>query len=205
MRSCLAWSSLVLFAALAAPSLAADLVTVTNQEDLQCPGREVVVTAYFTSPQGCRPAELFVTARLKPGYWLYSITQPSGGPHRTVIELEESSAFRLRGPFTAIQQPLREKTEWPEWPVLEKQPGCVTWHAAIEFATGVDFAKLTIKGDVKGQVDTETFCLAPAVYPFTAALKPPGKCEARRLPERRFMCRLHAAKSRHFVIGRNGW
>ena len=205
MRSCLGWSSLVLLSAMAAPSMAADLVSVTNQEDLQCPGREIVVTAYFTNPQDCHAAELFVTAKLKPGYWLYSITQPSGGPHRTIIELEESTAFRLLGSFTAIQQPVREKTEWPEWPVLEKHPGCVTWHAVIEFAAGVDLAKLTIKGVVKGQVDTATFCLAPTPYPFTAALKPPCECAARRLPSHRFMCRLHAIRNRHFVIGRDGW
>lgn len=206
MRSCPVWSFLVLLSAMAAPSLAAvDVVAVTNREDTQRPRQEVTVTAYFTIPQGCQPAELFVTARLKPGYWLYSITQPSGGPHRTVIELEPSSAFRLRGPFTAIQQAFREKTEWPGWPVLEKHLGYVTWHAVIELASGEDLTKLTIKGAVKGQVDTEAFCLAPTAYPFMAALGTPGECMAHRLPAHRFMCRSHTPKSRHFVIVWDRW
>ena len=203
MQSCPVWFSLALLSALAAPSLAAvDMVAVSNQEDTQGRGQEVAVavTAYFTTPHGCQPAELFVTARLKSGYWLYSITQPSGGPHRTIIELEESSAFRLRGPFTAIQQPFREKTKYPEWPVLEKHPGCVTWHALIQFAPGVDPAKLTIKGAVRGQVDTEDFCLLPTAYPFVAALGPPGDCVVRPLAHR-FTCRLHTARSRPF----RGW
>jgi len=100
MRNYSVWSSLVLLSVMTASSLAAvDAVAVTNQEDTQCTEQEVAVTAYFTTPRSRQPAELFVTARLKPGYWLYSITQPSGGPHRTIIELEESPAFRLRGRF----------------------------------------------------------------------------------------------------------
>lgn len=139
MRNCPTWSSLALFAAMAAPSAATAVVAaVTNPQDTQSPRQEVAVTAYFTILHRGQTAELFVTAELRPGYWLYSITQPSGGPHRTIIELEQSTAFRLRGPFTGIQQPLREKTEWPDWPVLEKHPGCVTWHALIDFAPGVD-------------------------------------------------------------------
>jgi len=205
MRSRPSWSFLALLFVAAALSLAAlDGVALASQEDTHSQGQEapVTVTAYFTTPCGRRPAELFVTARLKPGYWLYSITQPSGGPHRTIIILEQSPAFRLRGPFTAIQQPLREKTEWPEWPVVEKHPGCVTWHAVVEFAPGVDPSKLTIKGAVQGQVDTAAFCLAPTAYPFIAALGPAGDCEAAyRLPAQRFMCRLHAAKGRLF----HGW
>ena len=139
MRNGLIWSSLALLSAMAAPSLAAvDSVDVTDgkirsgrHKRLPFPSRHTSAT-----PQVAKPPNCSVTARLKPGYWLYSITQPSGGPHRTIIELEQSPAFRLRGPFTAIQQPFREKTEWPDWPVLEKHLGCVTWHARDRVCPG---------------------------------------------------------------------
>jgi len=200
MRNCSIWSSLALFSAMADPSLAAeDIATVTTWKDIQRRGQEVVVTAHFTTPHGCQPAELLVTARIKPGYWLYSVTQPSGGPHRTIIELEQSPAFRLREPFTAIQQPFREKTEWPDWPVLEKHLGSVTWHARIEFAPGVYLSNLTIKGTVRGQVDTEAFCLMPTAYLFVAAQEPPGICKANP-----FMDRLHGAERKSFC-GWRGW
>lgn len=202
MRNCPIWSSLALLSAMAAPSLAtADVAALANREDTQRPAQEAVVsvTAYFTAPHGCQPAELFVTARIKPGSWLYSITQPGGGPHRTIIELEQSPAFRLRGPFTAIQQPFLEKTEWPDWPVLEKHLGCVTWHAAIEIVSGADLTTLTIKGAVRGQVDTEATCLVPTDYPFMAVRQPAGECTAHRL-----LCRLDTAKSRP-SCGWLGW
>jgi len=205
MRNCPIWSSLALLSAMAAPSPATvGMVAVTNLEDTQSPGQEVAVTACFTIPQGCQTAELFVTAKLKPGYWLYSITQPSGGPHRTIIELEQMPTFRLREPFTAIQQPLREKTEWPDWPVLEKHLGCVTWHAVIEFAPGVDLGKLAIKGEVRGQVDTEAFCLMPTAYPFMAVRQSTDTCTTHRMSVHRFMCGLHTAESRP-LCGRLGW
>ena len=73
------WSSLALLSAMFAPSFAAaDTVAVTDPEDWQLPGQEppVAVTAYFTNPQDCQSAELFVTATIAPGYWLYSIAAP---------------------------------------------------------------------------------------------------------------------------------
>jgi hypothetical protein len=140
------------------------------QFDSSAPEVPVVVTASFTAASSRQPAELFITAKLKPGYCLYSITQPSGGPNRTIIEVEESPAFRLRGPFKAIQQPCYETTPWPEWPIVEKHLGCITWHATIDIAPGVAAERLTITGGVTCQVDTESFCFPPTSYRFTATL-----------------------------------
>jgi len=77
----------------------------------------------------------------------------------------------------------------------------VTWHALIDFAPGVDLSKLAIKGEVRGQVDTETFCLMPAAYPFMATREPTDTCTTHRLSVYRFMCGLHTAESRPFC----GW
>jgi hypothetical protein len=192
MQSCPVWFSLTLLLSLAA----VDPLAVAGQEDAQGQEVPIAVTAYFTTLHRCQPAELFVTACLKPGYCLYSITQPSGGPNRTIIKLDESSAFRLYGPFAAIQQPWYEKTPWPEWPVVEKHLGCVTWHAVIEFASGVDPDQLTIKGAVTCQVDAKTFCIPPTSYTFIAAPGPPGVCASHRQPEHRFLCRARTVQSR---------
>ena len=63
----------------------------------------------------------------------------------------------------------------------------------IEFAPGVDLRKLTIKGTVKAQVDTELFCLMPTAYPFMAAREPPGTGTANP-----FMGRLRSTERRPF-------
>jgi suppressor for copper-sensitivity B len=131
------------------------------------------VTACFTAPNPQREALLFVTVRLQPGYWLYSVTQPTGGPNRTDIKVEESSAFTVLGSFEPLQPPMLERTELPGWPILEKHPGCISWQARIRFAPGVDPARLTIPGAVWGQVDTSEFCISPTDYPFNATLALP--------------------------------
>ena len=143
----------------------------------------VSVTACFTAPNCQQEAVLFVTARLSPGYWVYSITQPPGGPNRTVITLKPSSAFKVMGWFVTIQPPILEKTEFPDWPILEKHPGCVTWRASIQFAPGTNLSRLAIRGSIWGQVDTATFCIPPIDYCFTATLAQPepapGCCHPR--------------------------
>jgi hypothetical protein len=207
MRVSRYWLSFVILVSMATPVPAPATVAfaaISGQERTPDPEQTapVAIAAYFTIPHGGQFADLFITARLKPGYWLYSITQPSGGPHRTLIRLEDSSAFRLRGQFRAIQQPWREMTELPDWPVLEKHPGCVTWHACIEFLPGMDPHKLTIKGAIWGQVDTETFCLPPTDYSFVAAPRPARVCcETERPLKHRLSRCVCAVENRHLC----GW
>ena len=141
------------------------------------PQSPVTLTAGFTAPNGQQEATLFITAKLAPGYWLYSTTQPPGGPNPTVIKLEESSAFKALGPFVATQPPTREETEIPGWPLIEKHPGAITWQAPIRLAPGVDLMGLKIHGTVQAQVDTASFCIPPTDYPFTATLAQPAPAQ----------------------------
>ena len=55
----------------------------------------VTVEGQFTVPTAAAPAALFVTAKLAPGYHIYSITQAPGGPKRTEIKLDPSDAYEL--------------------------------------------------------------------------------------------------------------
>ena len=138
------------------------------------PESPVTLTARFTAPNGQQEATLFVTAKLAPGYWLYSITQPPGGPNRTLIQLEVSKAFKVLGPFVATQAPVMEETGFPGWPLVEKHPGSITWQAPVRLASGVDLTGLKIRGTVQAQVDTASFCIPPSDYAFTAGLAQPA-------------------------------
>jgi thiol:disulfide interchange protein len=107
----------------------------------------VEIEAQFTAPQGDRPARLFVTARIKAGWHINSITQAKGGPLRTEIKLDPSGQYRLAGEFQAHPAPKKGKDpELYEDLVLETHSGKVTWYAPLALANGVDPAKLTIKG-----------------------------------------------------------
>jgi len=135
---------------------------------------DLAVSAQFTAPAGGKPGVLYVTARLKPGWFLYSITQPAGpagGPTQTRIKLRPSEGYRLAGKFRHSPPP-KVKTEpaaYGDLP-LETHPESVTWHVPIELGEGVDPKTLKIQGSVYAQVCTQTTCLTPRDYPFVAAL-----------------------------------
>lgn len=132
----------------------------------------VAVMSQFTAPTADQPARLFVTAKMEPGWHIYSITQPEGGPIATTINLAPSAAYRLTGDFQPTTLP--EKKVEPLFGGLEVEShhGEVTWHAPIELAPGVDPATLTIEGAVRAQPCDAKSCLPPQRFPFVARLGP---------------------------------
>ncbi len=132
----------------------------------------VSVTGQFTAPSDDAPARLFVTAKIEPGWHIYSITQAPGGPIRTKIELAPSEAYRLADDFTAARPPDRKVEPLFQGLTVESHHDEITWYAPIKFAPGVDPANLMIEGTVRAQpCDTETgVCLPPTPFPFVARL-----------------------------------
>jgi thiol:disulfide interchange protein len=131
----------------------------------------VSVKAVFTAPAADKPARLYITAEIEPGWHTYSITMGKGGPITSKIKLPESKEYRLLEEFTAAPPP--EIHLYPEFAgvIVEEHKGRVTWHAPIELAAGVDPAKLKIAGQFYHQVCNEV-CLPPKDLPFTATLGP---------------------------------
>ncbi len=130
----------------------------------------VKASGYFTPAVGGKPAALVVTAEVAPGWHIYSITQQPGGPVKTKIKLTPSPDYKLAGEFRPLKPAEVHHYDdiYPNLPVEEHQ-GRVTWAAPIEFAAGVDQAKLEIDGAVNAQV-CSTSCLAPKDYKFVARL-----------------------------------
>jgi suppressor for copper-sensitivity B len=130
----------------------------------------VAVTGQFTAPTADEPARLFITAKVKPGWHIYSITQAPGGVIPTRIKLEESKAYRLLGDFQASPPPKKKAEPVFDNLVVESHYGTVVWHAPMELAPQVDPGKLNIEGSLYAQPCTETSCLPPQHFPFTARL-----------------------------------
>ena len=131
----------------------------------------VALLAEFTAAKGNLPARLFITATIKTGWHIYSITQSPGGPIKTEIKLHPSDKFKLLGDFRAYPKPKVEQqpVEFPGID-LESHEGKVTWYAPLELAAGVDPATLTIDGQVSFQSCLAESCHAPQTIPFTANL-----------------------------------
>jgi suppressor for copper-sensitivity B len=135
-------------------------------------GSELSVEAQFTVSADGEPARLFVTATIKPGWHIYSITQAPGGPVRTTISVTPSDAYRVVGDFQAATKPERDREAEKLFGglIVETQHGTVTWHAPIELAANVDPASLMITGKVKAQLCDANSCLPTEDFPFEAGL-----------------------------------
>jgi suppressor for copper-sensitivity B len=126
------------------------------------------VSAQFTAGADNQPGRLFVTATMEPGWHIYSITQKGDGPIRTEIKLDEGQGVKLLGPFQAHPAPDEKVEELFDDLLVESHHDTVVWHAPIQFAPSGVPASLRIKGVVKAQACSDTACLPPQDYPFTA-------------------------------------
>jgi len=141
----------------------------------------VEAKAQFTAGTADAPARLFVTATIDPGWHIYSITQKGEGPIPSAVKLNEGQGVKLLGPFQAYPAPDAKVEELFNNLLVETHHGTVLWYAPILLEPGVDPAKLRIKGTVSAQPCSDTACLPPQDYPFTAALGPGEKVPAEQL------------------------
>jgi len=134
-------------------------------------GQDVVaVAAGGTVAAGANTGELAVTATIEPGWHIYSITQPPGGPIASNIKLQSPAGVRLAGQFHPSPPP--EKKPEPAFDnlMVEVHHGTVRWRAPIELPSGIDPATLEIRGTLTVQPCSANSCLPPRDLPFTAAL-----------------------------------
>jgi suppressor for copper-sensitivity B len=96
---------------------------------------------------------LTISARLQPGWHVYSVTQADGGPLPTRISLE-SSSVQLAGAFTSDAQPhVSFHDAWPGVAV-EEHEGAVTWTAPIRIVGVLDAANPAVRVLFDGLVCT---------------------------------------------------
>ncbi len=122
------------------------------------------ISARFTA------SELFITAAIEPGWHIYSITQPPGGPVATKIKLAPSDVFRVVGDFQAGTPPDKKREEVFGDLIVESHYESVTWYAPIELSPGVNPADLQIEGVLTVQPCDANTCLPPRELPFIASL-----------------------------------
>jgi thiol:disulfide interchange protein len=129
------------------------------------------VDAQFTPPDGKKPAMLFITAEIKHGWHIYSVTQASGGPIPTKIELNKSPQYRLAGAFKSQPQPKKGKEPDAFGDLqIETHEGTITWYVPLELARGANPAGLRIEGKVSFQACDASSCIPPGDVPFSATI-----------------------------------
>ncbi|MEM9187344.1 MAG: cytochrome c biogenesis protein CcdA [Planctomycetota bacterium] len=131
-------------------------------------GDPVSLSAQFTAATDDRPAVLMITADIQPGWHVYSVTQPPGGPMRTNIAVTPSDGFRVIGGFAALPKPETHFDDEAFKMNVEEHADRVTWYVPIVFSPGVDAASATVSGEVKLQA-CKTQCV-PMTIAFEAKL-----------------------------------
>ena len=129
----------------------------------------MTVSAEFTAPSATAPGRLFITATIKSGWHIYSITQPEGGPLATKITLKPPAGVRV-GDFQVSPPPKKSKEVGFGDLVIESHAGTVTWYAPLELAAGVDPASSRSAGKLNVQACDPQACYPPRDYAFTAVL-----------------------------------
>ena len=147
------------------------------------PAKALDVTASFSlapqksgSENAARFGAIFVTADISPGWHIYSVTQPPGGPIATTITVAPSEAkgHEIGGPFKSDVEPEKKTVAAFGATVVETHHGKLTWRAPLKIAAGTDPSTLEIKGSLRAQPCTENSCLPPKNYPFAARFSPGG-------------------------------
>lgn len=111
-------------------------------------------------------------ADIEPGWKLYALEQPAGGPIATTIKISQTSPFEIADPITSSPKP---KQEVDELFVGEEGKPLVTkfFKDAVTFGiplrTIADTAADTLALDVRFQLCNDTLCLPPKTVKVTFA------------------------------------
>ncbi len=100
-----------------------------------------------------------IDARIPPGWHLYSVTQPPGGPMRTTIAVGPASVFRLHG---AIQASATEVENDPNFGIVtETHSDSAKFSVPIRAVSGIRPGHQAIQLRIGYQTCNSRYCLPP--------------------------------------------
>jgi thiol:disulfide interchange protein DsbD len=103
--------------------------------------------------------ETRLTANIGGGWYLYSLTQPAGGPNATRINVASEPTFKLAGTIKA--PPPKTKFDENFGINTESYSGSVTFTIPLQVAKDAQTGKQTLAVNARFQVCNETTCLPP--------------------------------------------
>lgn len=146
-------------------------------------GVSLSVKAEFSPCDSSGIATLLIHATPPAGYYTYSLTQPAGGPLRTVITIDPKVSgdgatgveLETIGDFVADPPPeTHPDAVWGDL-MIESHASLVTWKIPIRFknfSPNVNLASSQITGQITSQLCRDSACLPPTDFTFTATLNP---------------------------------
>ena len=97
---------------------------------------------------------LEIEVTLSPGWYIYSVTQPSGGPIKTQFSISSPSNIELTGTFAPSTEPNRSVSKVFSGVTVEKHEQSVVWSAPIRVPSGFkDAITVSVDAQVCNKVD----------------------------------------------------
>lgn len=129
--------------------------------------------APVTSPIGTRPATITIRGRIQPGWHIYSVTQPAGGPIATRVTLPAGQPFEQAGEISVTPQPHVSFDEAFRMKVQlhEKSVDIMIPVRATRPLSKSD----SIRMNVRYQVCNASLCYPPKTEKLVAAVPAPRK------------------------------
>lgn len=144
---------------------------------------KMTLDAQLVWEEGNAKGKVVVTARMIPGWHVYSMDQV-GGPGPTKIKIEEAIGVKVTGSFTADRPPdVNESTAWPGV-MIEEFSDEVSWSAPIEWQQGAPgpLAKISIRFDGIS-CDSNAGCVPYMNKKLSAEWKNPNPAAAAAIPD----------------------
>lgn len=128
----------------------------------------VSVSATFTAPDADHVSVLYIQAKIQPGWHIYSVTQPDGGPVRSSVNLPGDQEILPLGKVRSWPKPVvKTESAFKDLPI-ETHEEEVTWYLPISIPAGADLKEFKIEGSVTAQACNDNGCQPPKKFKFSA-------------------------------------
>lgn len=130
--------------------------------------QDVVNWTFSLADKGNSEVELTAVAKINPGWHLYDVTIPPGGPNPTKLTIEELKGATKVGSFKAINSKLHKGYD----EIFEMEIGYYENQATfVQRFKVTDKAVFSLKGDIRAQACDDTDCTPPLPIDFSFSSK----------------------------------
>jgi thiol:disulfide interchange protein DsbD len=130
----------------------------------------VKVSGGFTVPAADGSSQLVLTAEIMPGWHIYSLSQGTGGPVASRVEVDKNDNVHLSGAFQPTVLPDAKREPAFDNLMIETHQNKVTWFAPIQVSGDPSTVKIVGRVHAQACNDTTGTCSPPQDYDFTAEL-----------------------------------
>ncbi|WP_165020245.1 protein-disulfide reductase DsbD family protein [Dysgonomonas sp. ZJ279] len=144
------------------------LLTILVFSAINIYAQDVVNWSFKLVDKGNSEVELTAVAKINPGWHLYDITIPDGGPNPTTLTIDEAKGATKVGGFKVVNSKLHKGFD----DIFQMEIGYYETQATfVQRFKVTDKAAFSLKGDIRAQACNDTECTPPLPTDFSFSAK----------------------------------